>query len=159
MSANPMIIRRLLLITDPAEFEGEALAMHEQGVIDRQFMQWLDDCVDEKTSCGIDQITLRLIRDELRNLIRFPPEMPPAMQQYYETKIIEAIASRPMVNIPAMVAELKERNLLTEDFCTIFRSILDKSVDIYEISQLQANCNWEALLEAVGPEMAAKVDF
>jgi hypothetical protein len=42
MSANPMIIRELLLTIDPVELEGKIRAKHEKGLIDHLFMRgWM----------------------------------------------------------------------------------------------------------------------
>lgn len=85
--------------------------------------------------------------------------MPQAVLQYYEAKIHDALESKPAIRIPALVAELKEKNLLTEEFCSIFHRALDSGVDERRISQLQANFDWEILLDSVGPEMASKIEF
>jgi len=159
MSANQLIVLDLLLAIDPLQLEDEIHTMHDKGLIDRAFMQWLDDCIVGKTTFEIDAATLSAIRDEIKRLVWMAPEIPEDALRYYEMKIHDALGAKPVIQIPALVAELKGKNLLTMDFCNAFHRALDRGVDERRISQLQANCNWEILLDSVGPDMASKLKF
>lgn len=156
MTLNLMIILDLQEAQDPAEFEDKVRGWQEKGLINRQFILWLDDCIDGKKSCGLDVRMLALLRDEIKGLVWISPEMPSSLLKYYEAMISEAIESQPVVRIPAMVATLKERFLLTEAFCSLFRQVLGLAVDEHRISCFDADNNWEIFLESVGPEMSAK---
>jgi hypothetical protein len=153
MTKYTRMILELLQIGDLEKLSQKIHGLAKKGVLDTEFIQYMEDCIAGKKSEQFDAFTLRALLFEIKRTVYIPPKLPAYMSDLFNKRIHDVLNPPNVYAVERLLAELKDDGLLNAQFGAIFRNALENG----SVSALNAQEYWEMCLECMEEEEKKKL--